>query len=323
VKYFRMRRIVVKKLIKYLIILLVIVFGSGVGTYYFFPGTFISAVTEISKWRGNLDTKSVQVDKHLWPYIEGGAQNTETIVFIHGFGSSKEPWIPMISHFGKKYHVIAPDLPGFAENKIVEGATYTISAQVKRLDKFMTAINVDKFHLIGVSMGGYISSYYATVFKNRLLSLALMDSAGVISPEQSYYAKHLIERNENLLVPEDVKGLKRMMEIVFHTPPKIPDHIAGYFIEVRKKRLKEEKLLFQGIVKSMEDPLEPRLPSIEAKTLIMWGDKDRIIDISSVPVFEKGIKNHQTVIFKDIGHVPFIEALKKTNEAYDKFLTNL
>ncbi len=312
-----------KKLIKYLIIMLVIVFGSGVGTYFFYPGTFISAATEISKWRGKLDLKSVQVDKHRWPYIEGGSQNTETIVFIHGFGSSKEPWIPMMSYFGKKYHVVAPDLPGFAKNKIVNGVKYTIPVQVERLDKFMTAINVDKFHLIGVSMGGYISSYYASVYQDRLLSLALMDSAGVISPEQSYYAKHFIKTNENLLVPEDVKGFKRMMEIVFHIPPEIPDHFAGHFIEVRKKRLKEEKLLFQGIVKSMEDPLEPRLPSIEAKTLIMWGDKDRIIDISTVSVFEKGIKNNRSVIFKDIGHVPFLEAPIRTNEAYEKFLTSL
>ncbi|MBT4362996.1 MAG: alpha/beta hydrolase [Desulfobacterales bacterium] len=312
-----------KKLIKYLIIILIIVFGSGIVTYYFYPGTFINAATEVSKWRGNLDTKSVQVDKHLWPYIEGGAQNTETIVFIHGFGSSKEPWIPMISYFSKKYHVIAPDLPGFAKNKIVDGATYTIPAQADRLDKFMTAINVDKFHLIGVSMGGYISSYYASVFQERSLSLALIDSAGVTSPEQSYYAKHFNKTNENVLVPEDVKGYKRMLEFVFHTPPKIPDHIAGYIIEVRKKRLKEEKLLFQYIVKSMELPLEQRLPLIETKTLIMWGDKDRIIDISSVPIFEKGIKNHQTVIFKDIGHVPFLEAPIKTNEAYEKFLTGL
>lgn len=312
-----------KKLIKYLILTLVIIVCATIGTYYYSPGTVIKVSTEYTKWKGNIDSHSIQIDKHRWPYLEGGSKDNETIVFIHGFGSSKEPWIAMMDYFGKTYHVIAPDLPGFGENKIADGLEYKIPDQVERLDKFLGAIDVDKFHLIGVSMGGYISLYYASVYQNKLLSLAIMDAAGVTSPKQSYYVKHLMETKENLLVPEDVEGFGKMMEIVYHNPPEVPDHFAEYFIEVRKKRLKEENLLFQGLMKSLEVPLEPRLTAIEAKTLIMWGDKDRIIDISSIPVFEKGIKNHQTVIFKEIGHAPFREAPMKTNKAYEKFLTNL
>ena len=73
----------------------------------------------------------------------------------------------------------------------------------------------------------------------------------------------------------------------------------------------------------MDDPLEERLPKIETKTLIMWGDKDQIIHPSSVSVFEKEIKKHQTVMFKDIGHAPFREAPTKTNQAYEQFLASL
>ncbi|MBU2647949.1 alpha/beta hydrolase [bacterium] len=312
-----------KKPIQILILAIVVLAGALIGTYFYSPGTVIDVMTGYAKWKGNIDTKSIQVKKHDWPYLESGSKNSETIVFIHGFGSSKEPWIEMMDYFRKNYHVIAPDLPGFGENKIADDAEYTIADQVDRLDRFLSAINVNKFHLIGVSMGGYISSYYATVHPEKLLSLALMDSAGVTSPEQSYYVKHLLETKENLLVPEDVEGFKKMMEIVYHVPPTIPDHFARYFIDLRKKRLDEENRLFQGMLKSLDTPLEPRLPLITAKTLIMWGDKDRIIDISSVPVFEKGIANHQTVIFKNVGHAPFREAPLETNTAYEKFLTNL
>ncbi len=312
-----------KRLIKYLILIVVVIVCSTIGTYYYSPGTIINAATGYAKWKGDIGTKSIQVEKHMWPYLEAGSKNNETIVFIHGFGSNKEPWIDMMTYFSKKFHVIAPDLPGFGKNQIVEGVNYTIPDQADRIDKFLAAIGVEKIHLIGVSMGGYISAQYATAYQNKLLSLALMDSAGVTSPKQSYYVKHLMETNENLLVPEDVEGFKKMMEIVYHVPPEIPDHFSAYFIDVRKKRLKEENRLFQGLVKSLEKPLEERLSMIEAKTLIMWGDKDRIIHVSSVPVFEKGIKNHQTVIFKNIGHVPFREAPIKTNQAYEQFLASL
>jgi pimeloyl-ACP methyl ester carboxylesterase len=172
-------------------------------------------------------------------------------------------------------------------------------------------------------MGGYISAYYAIVHQENLLSLALMDAAGVTSPQKSYYQEHLEKTNENLIVPVDVEGFKKFMAVIYHIPPKVPDHFAKYFIGLRKKRLQQENRLFQEIVKSLEKPIESKLQVIETQTLIMWGDKDQVIDISSVPIFEKGIKNSQTVIFKDIGHAPFLEAPMKTNTAYKKFLTNL
>jgi pimeloyl-ACP methyl ester carboxylesterase len=312
-----------KKIAKYFIVPLIIIICAIVGTYYYSTGTVVKVLTGYAKWKGGIDTHSIQVDKHNWPYLEAGSKNNETIVLLHGFGSSKEFWIAMMDHFGKTYHVLAPDLPGFAENKIVDGVEYTIPDQVKRLDKFLSDVDINKFHLIGSSMGGYISLNYAILHQENLLSLALMNSAGVISPKQNYYEKHLIETNENLLIPEDVDGFKRFIALLYHVPPKMPDAFAAYFTEVRKKRLKEEKLLFQGILKSLEIPLEPMLSVIKTKTLIMWGDKDQILDISSVPIFEKGIKNHQTVIFKDIGHIPIMEAPEKTNKAYKKFLDGL
>ncbi|MBU0462784.1 alpha/beta hydrolase [Patescibacteria group bacterium] len=312
-----------KKIVKYFIAPLVIIICAIVGTYYYSPGTVIKLLTGYAKWKGGIDTHSIQVDKHKWPYLEAGSKNNETIVFLHGFGSRKEFWIAMMDHFGKAYHVVAPDLPGFAENKIVDGVEYTILDQVKRLDKFLSDNDVSKFHLIGSSMGGYISLYYAIMHQEKLLSLALMNSAGVISPKQSYYEKYLIETNENLLIPEDVDGFKKFIDLVYYVPPKMSDNFAAYFAEVRKKRLKEEKLLFQGMLKSLEVPIEPMLSAIKTKTLIMWGDKDRILDVSSVQIFEKRIKNHQTVIFKDIGHIPIMEAPEKTNKAYKKFLDSL
>ncbi len=50
--------------------------------------------------------------------------------------------------------------------------------------------------------------------------------------------------------------------------------------------------------------LESKLDKITAPTLIVWGDSDRVIHISSVPIFEKGIKNSKSVIIKECGHVP-------------------
>src|SRR5208337_2543477 len=66
--------------------------------------------------------------------------------------------------------------------------------------------------------------------------------------------------------------------------------------------------------------LEPFLPMILAPVCIIWGDHDRILDVSGASILEKGLKNHQTVIMKDTGHVPMMEKPPETAAAYMNFL---
>jgi pimeloyl-ACP methyl ester carboxylesterase len=66
--------------------------------------------------------------------------------------------------------------------------------------------------------------------------------------------------------------------------------------------------------------LESKLNKITAPTLILWGDTDRVVHISSVPIFEKNIKNSKSVIIKECGHVPMIEKPAETAAAYQDFL---
>jgi pimeloyl-ACP methyl ester carboxylesterase len=69
--------------------------------------------------------------------------------------------------------------------------------------------------------------------------------------------------------------------------------------------------------------LEKDLPNIKASALILWGDQDKIIDISSVPVFEKGLKNHKTIIIRDCGHLPMMEKPQETATQYIDFIKSI
>jgi pimeloyl-ACP methyl ester carboxylesterase len=62
---------------------------------------------------------------------------------------------------------------------------------------------------------------------------------------------------------------------------------------------------------------------VKVPTLILWGDQDNTVDISSVPVFEKGLKNHKTVIIKDCGHIPMMEKAQETATLYIDFVQGI
>ncbi|MEW6349062.1 MAG: alpha/beta hydrolase, partial [Thermodesulfobacteriota bacterium] len=66
--------------------------------------------------------------------------------------------------------------------------------------------------------------------------------------------------------------------------------------------------------------LEPDLPKIKARTFVLWGDHDRVLDVSSVQVLEKGLPNCTAVIMKDCGHLPMIERPEEAAKDYLSFL---
>jgi pimeloyl-ACP methyl ester carboxylesterase len=60
---------------------------------------------------------------------------------------------------------------------------------------------------------------------------------------------------------------------------------------------------------------------IRAKTLILWGDTDRVLSVSSARVLQKGIENSKVIIMKDCGHMPMIERPEETARYYLEFIS--
>jgi abhydrolase domain-containing protein 6 len=109
------------------------------------------------------------------------------------------------------------------------------------------------------------------------------------------------------------------MGIVFVHSPSIPYPIKKVMIQTalaNRNFYEKERREFSPDLFSLEN----ELPQITAPTLILWGDKDQVLDFSSVPVFEKGLRNHQTVIIKDCGHLPMLEKPEETAGKYINFI---
>jgi pimeloyl-ACP methyl ester carboxylesterase len=112
------------------------------------------------------------------------------------------------------------------------------------------------------------------------------------------------------------------MALVFVNPPSLPYPIEKVLTQTalanRKFYEKELKEIGPDFLS-----LEKELPNIKAQTLILWGDQDKVLDVSSVPVFEKGLKNHKTVIIKDCGHIPMLEKPQETATQYIDFIKGI
>lgn len=132
---------------------------------------------------------------HQIVYLEGGKRGQDPVLLLHGFGSNKENWIPLIPLLKSRYWIIAPDLPGFGETHFNYQADYSLSEQAERIAHFITHHIQSKVHLVGNSMGGAIAGLLAAKYPHLLHSLTLMNAAGVVGKDLSPFEDALMFRH--------------------------------------------------------------------------------------------------------------------------------
>ena len=305
-------------MIRKILIVVLVLFVLSITLYYGFPGVLYDLLINLERQHSGLSKQSIKIDSHTIVYLEGG--KGETILLLHGFGANKDSWNQFAKYLTPLFHVLAIDLPGFGESSRIETESYSISAQASRLQEIANALRLDKFHVAGNSMGGAISGKYTVDFPDRVLTLGLFNSAGIQTcPEKSELISQLEAGKNPLLSIKTIKDLDEFLKFVFVKPPWIPRPVKEYTTREAIVRNAFNEKVFKEFVEEKYS-LEPDLSKIGARTLILWGDKDRLIDVSCTKILENGLQNHTTVIMKACGHAPMVERPQEAANHYLKFL---
>jgi abhydrolase domain-containing protein 6 len=296
--------------------LFIAVFSLAIVTMLSCTPYLFNKYVEGERKAANLTIKSVDIPGFNIAYAEGGTG--DTIIMVHGYAGNKDNWVYLAKYLTPNYRVIIPDLPGHGDSSKPQNVSYSHASQVERLNLFAKELKLTKFHLIGNSMGGNIAGNYAADYPEMVKTLALFNASGVHAPIKSELIL-LMEKGINPFMIRDAKDFDKFLEFVFVKPPQLPSFVTQY--------LAKQSLEAGPLNKKIGDDmrldiftLESRLNKITAPTLILWGDTDRVVHISSVPIFEKGIKNSKSVIIKECGHVPMIEKPAETASIYQDFL---
>jgi abhydrolase domain-containing protein 6 len=307
---------IVIAIIAIVIAIIAIVIAVPITIYFTAPGLVYRASISSSRCKAGLTAKSVMLGDHRIAYLEGGAG--PVVLLVHGYSGEKDHWTRFAKFLTPSYHVVIPDLPGFGESTKSWKAKYGILDQADRLAGFIEKLKLGPVHLVGNSMGGNIAGALAARKPELVRSLALFDSSGVMPPKKSVM-QLAWDRGVNLLLVSNADDYDRVMKLCFSKPIWLPGPVKSYFAEKavaarpfnRKVEMDRRAEKYQ---------LGPSLGLIRARTLILWGDEDRILDISAVALFERGIKNHVTVIMKKCGHTPMLERPDETAGHYLDFL---
>ncbi|MDY6904349.1 MAG: alpha/beta hydrolase [Thermodesulfobacteriota bacterium] len=278
----------------------------------------------VERFRSGLDAKSLQLDNYTIAYTERkGEPGGDTIILLHGFTADKSNWVRFVRYIPAQYRILVLDMPGHGDSTQDMDKSYTVTDMVGCVAEAIDRIGLKQFHLAGNSLGGLVATRYTLRYQNRVLTLGLFNAAGVKAPTPSDLEKH-VKQGDNFLIPNSRKAFDRLMGFTFVDQPFIPWPGRAVLARMYMKNYELNQKMWGEINNengSLQD-VSGQLGNIALPVLILWGDTDRLLHVSSVSVFEQHLPDSTTVIMKNCGHIPMMERPKEAAVHYVRFLNN-
>lgn len=279
---------------------------------------------DLGEWKAGLDEQKSEIaDIEMNYLIRKG--DGPILMLVHGFSANNSTWLQFADKLPDNYYLIAPDLAGHGKSS--EAESYDLERQAERLKALAEHLNLEPFHIVGNSMGGAISAIYAARFPEDIASLILIDSAGLDGENQSQFFAEL-EEGHNPLIATDEASFEYRMDLILEKQPPLPWPLRPALIRETVERAELNKVIFADMLATREKMDQNEMSRIISENvtmpaLIMWGEKDRVLDVSSVAEFKKVIPQAEVKIYPDLGHVPMLEDPSASAETITQFVSRI
>ncbi|MCW3063522.1 MAG: alpha/beta hydrolase fold protein [Solirubrobacterales bacterium] len=246
------------------------------------------------------------------------------LLLIHGLGGSWQNWLETIPHFARAHRVIAPDLPGFGESPL-PADSISIPGYGRAMRSLMDALEIPSAAVVGNSMGGFIGMELAVQFPERVERLVLVSAAGIAIEYQRREPIRTIARALEFAAgwvgaqADIVARRPRLRQLFLRTAAAHPERLP---VPIAAEQLRASgKPGWLGAFDALLSyRIRPRLGEIRCPTLIVWGDRDRMVPVRDADEFERAIPGARKVIFRDTGHMAMIERPAGFNRVVEEFL---
>lgn len=241
------------------------------------------------------------------------------LVLVHGFLVSHKEWLPMVPLLAKQFHLIVPDLPGFgaSEKRGGDGYAYTREAFAETVADLMSAVGVARAHVCGHSMGGGIALSLAADRPELVDRLCVIDS---MSYEFDTPLKGRLPQLPFLgpIIFKKLYGRALLRDYfkndVWSGHPGIDlRQVDSYFDDFDPREARDAA--YTCLMRTLDvKSLGPKIPRVRAKTLVVWGDDDRIIPLALGRRLAHEIPGARLRIVPHSGHAPNEEHAAATAE---------
>jgi pimeloyl-ACP methyl ester carboxylesterase len=260
---------------------------------------------------------------------EAGSEHRRTLLLVHGLGSNgASDFAEHAAWLARSYHVLAVDLPGFAQSDKA-AAAYSPATYAAFLKHVVERFARKPFALLGHSMGAVVALRYAATYPEDVERLVVVDAPGILH-RASYAGEFLTRLGLGFLQSrtggaapggDSLGGLiERLHQILGRAEQTGFDpQLILSIPALREKLLQNDPLKIAGLAVALED-LSRELPRIKAETLVIWGAQDAIAPLRTGKLLAHVLPRAQLAVIERAAHTPMQEAPERFRALLEPFL---
>lgn len=295
---------------------------------------FVSVKAEVKPLNTyHMKHKQVNVNGISIFYREAGDPNAETIVMLHGFPSSSHMFRDIIPALAEKYHVIAPDYPGFglSESPSMETFDYTFDNIAMIMEAFLDQLHLNEYYLMMQDYGGPVGMRIAVKNEEKIKGLIIqnanmyMEGLGEWSQKvggfiQNNETEKLMAFKDHLMSPQGIKeqyttgaGASSQIDPVSYLTD------IAFMDRENARAIQTNVFLNYGSNFPKYPEWQQYLKSQQPPVLVLWGQNDKFFSAEGGRAYEKDLDNVEVHFFEG-GHFMLEEYSSEAVALVSEFL---
>ncbi len=254
----------------------------------------------------------MRIGAHHIHYRSAGDPAAPAFVLLHGFPSSSHMYRDLMPLLAQRFHVIAPDYPGFGHSDAPapEAFSYTFDALAQTVSRLLVQLGIDRYHLYMQDYGGPVGMRLATAMPERILGLVFQNA--------NCYAEGISQAVADIFLPlwagRDESGARRMLladttRFQYVTGARNPAGLnpdawtQDQALLDRSGNSDIQLALFRDYQTNVElyDVWQQYFRTFQPKTLVTWGKNDPFFPAAGAEAFRRDL-SHLEVHYFDTGH---------------------
>lgn len=251
-------------------------------------------------------------------YQDFNPNGAPLIVLLHGLGASGESWqlqIPALT--GEGYRVIVPDMRGFGRSTY-PGGRNNPNIMAKDLICLLQLLMLEKFHLVGISLGGTVALQLVLTRPDMVKSLVITNSFAKLRPKT--FSTWFFYGIRLLLV--HLIGIETQANYV--SKSLFPDPEQEILRENFREQVNQSNPRgYRSTMRSLAFfDVSSKVGEIQAPTLVITGERDTVVPPASQVELAELIPGAQHIFLQDAGHAVIVEKSGEFNQVILEFLHN-
>lgn len=251
--------------------------------------------------------RTVEVQGIPTHLFEAGSLKSPPLLYLHGTFLGNL-WLDYHRALAQHFHLFAPDIPGFGLTPRPEW-TRDMSDYILYFRDLLDVLELEKVHLVGHSLGGWMAVEVAIWYPERVQRLVLSNAAGI--RVKGTPIPHLLAMHPEEMLAVCFDNLAAAAPLI---PPQVNEE---YLLSQYRQRATLASLAWNP---DYDPKLELRLGRVQIPTLLVWGEHDRLIAPIYGETYRKLLPHAQLTVLPGTGHMPMFEQPKQWSAAITTFL---